>query len=204
MSRRGSFKFFWRFVNGSELEGVMVAATTSFVSIGWRPADLTTNCRNFPFDAPAPNIKGNPLHAMDCQDIVVAKVKGNLSNVGDYYTRDRSTPRKDVVYGGHDDLTAAVGWEDGGETTVMFRKRIKGVKDLGKQDHEFNGRMNLIWAVGQAGNEFYQDDELKYHSSGRGQRTIEVNGAVRTMPIPKNDITFFTSLSLIFLLKRST
>ena len=42
-------------------------------------------------------------------------------NVGDYYTRDRSTPRRDEFYGGNDDLTAAVGWEENGVTTIMFR-----------------------------------------------------------------------------------
>ena len=42
-------------------------------------------------------------------------------NTGDYYTRDRSTPRRDEFYGGNDDLTAAVGWEENGVTTIMFR-----------------------------------------------------------------------------------
>ena len=58
---------------------------------------------------------------MDCQDIIVGKVQGDLSNVGDYYTRDRSTPKRDEFYGGKDDLTAAVGWEENGITTIMFR-----------------------------------------------------------------------------------
>ena len=46
---------------------------------------------------------------------------GLTLNVGDYYTRDRSTPRRDEFYGGNDDLTAAVGWEENGVTTIMFR-----------------------------------------------------------------------------------
>ena len=57
--------------------------------IGWRPSSLTVSCRNFPEDAPPPLVPRNPLHGMDCQDIIIAKVKGDSSNVGDYYTRDR-------------------------------------------------------------------------------------------------------------------
>ena len=41
---------------------------------------------------------------MDCQDIIIGRARGNFSNIGDYYTRDRSTPRRDEVYGGKDDL----------------------------------------------------------------------------------------------------
>ena len=58
-------------------------------NIGWRPSSITASCRSFPDDAPPPLLKGNPLHGMDCQDIIVAKVNGDSSNVGDYYTRDR-------------------------------------------------------------------------------------------------------------------
>ena len=29
------------------------------------------------------------LHAMDCIDIVIGTAKGQLSRIGDYYTRDR-------------------------------------------------------------------------------------------------------------------
>ena len=44
---------------------------------------------------------------MDCQDIIIGRARGNFSNIGDYYTRDRSTPRRDEVYRGKDDL---IGW----------------------------------------------------------------------------------------------
>ena len=40
----------------------------------------------------------------------------------------RSTPRRDEVYGGQDDLTAAIGWESDGVTTVMFRKPASGAQ----------------------------------------------------------------------------
>ena len=40
----------------------------------------------------------------------------------------RSTPRRDEVYGGQDDLTAAIGWEENGVTTVMFRKPASGAQ----------------------------------------------------------------------------
>ena len=41
--------------------------------------------------------------------------------------------------------------------------------------------MTLIWAYGQSGNEFYAEDELKYHSGrNRGRFTL---GKKRLVPI---------------------
>ncbi len=103
---------------------------------------------------------------MDCQDIVIASVReGSLSNVGDYYTRDRSTPQRDEFYGGDSDLTAAIGWEEDGTTTVMFRRPLKGGA---KADHDFGGELEFIWAHGRDDKDFYAEDEIKYHGSNRG------------------------------------
>ena len=44
-----------------------------------------------------------------------------LHRVGDYYTRDRSTPQPDSFYGGEDDLSGAEGWVSDGNTHIMFR-----------------------------------------------------------------------------------
>ena len=41
--------------------------------------------------------------------------------MGDYYTRDRSTPQPDSFYGGEDDLSSAEGWVSDGNTHIMFR-----------------------------------------------------------------------------------
>lgn len=38
---------------------------------------------------------------------------------------NRSTPRVDSFWGGHDDITAASGFEENGVTTIMFRKKIQ-------------------------------------------------------------------------------
>ena len=38
----------------------------------------------------------------------------------------RSTPLFDEVYGGQDDLTAAFGYEENGETTILFRRKLEG------------------------------------------------------------------------------
>lgn len=38
----------------------------------------------------------------------------------------RSTPRVDSFWGGKNDLTAAVGFEKDGVTTIAFRKKLKG------------------------------------------------------------------------------
>ncbi|MFH4974045.1 hypothetical protein AB6A40_000754 [Gnathostoma spinigerum] len=39
-----------------------------------------------------------PLHAMDCTDIVVGSVEDGRSRINDMYTRDRSTPLRDVWF----------------------------------------------------------------------------------------------------------
>jgi len=68
------------------------------------------------------------LTAMDCADITIGAARGNLSRVGDFYTRDRTTPRHDEFYGGTQSLTAAVGSESSdGVTTIMFRKKLIGM-----------------------------------------------------------------------------
>jgi len=74
---------------------------------------------------------------MDCTDIVVGLARGSVSKVYDSYTRDRSTPQPDEFFGGQDDLTAAVGYEEDGETTIAFRKKIRGEKliELGRKQH---------------------------------------------------------------------
>jgi hypothetical protein len=39
----------------------------------------------------------------------------------------RSTPRFDTFWGGKNDLTAAMGFEKDGITTILFRKKLKGI-----------------------------------------------------------------------------
>eukprot|EP00092_Neocalanus_flemingeri_P024776 GFUD01026865.1.p1 GENE.GFUD01026865.1~~GFUD01026865.1.p1 ORF type:complete len:678 (-),score=153.52 GFUD01026865.1:380-2230(-) len=115
--------------------------------------------------------------------------RGSTSRILDYYTRDRSTPQRDNFWDGDDDLTAAIGWEEDGETTIIFRKKLSA---NGPTDHSItNEEMHIIWATGQeqgmyshspasgleAGNpsvpNFYHDDELKYHGKdNRGVTTI--------------------------------
>ena len=67
------------------------------------------------------------LHPMDCTDVIIGSARGKLSRVGDYYTRDRSSPRSDAFYGGgKNSLTAAIGQEENGVTTILFRRKLKG------------------------------------------------------------------------------
>jgi hypothetical protein len=50
-----------------------------------------------------------------------------------------------------------------------FRKRV----DSGHPaDHEFYGKLKLIWAHGRSDDPFYHEDELKYHGGNRGQYTL--------------------------------
>ena len=60
----------------------------------------------------------------------------------------RSTPRRDdTFYGGTNDLTAAVGFERDGETTILFRKKLgaDAFSDAAITDDE----LHVIWAIGQ-------------------------------------------------------
>lgn len=49
--------FYWRILKDSrELEGILVANSTTWIGIGWRPSDLGPSCRAFPIikDIPEP------------------------------------------------------------------------------------------------------------------------------------------------------
>ncbi len=52
--------------------------------------------------------------------------RGSLGRVLDAYTRDRSTPHPDPFFGGEEDLTAALAYEEDGETVVAFRRKVRG------------------------------------------------------------------------------
>lgn len=52
--------FYWRILKDSkELEGVLVANSTTWIAIGWRPSDLGPTCRAFPMIEDRP--KDEPL-----------------------------------------------------------------------------------------------------------------------------------------------
>ncbi|XP_073961160.1 uncharacterized protein isoform X2 [Choristoneura fumiferana] len=139
---------------------------------------------HFPAHEYVPKFDFNP---MDCTDIVIGTARGNYHRVLDYYTRDRSTPRVDTFWGGHDDITAASGFEENGVTTIMFRRKLQAKEPT---DHSIvDDVMHVIWARGQepgqyrhappsgleqgkaAVKDFYRQDELKYHGHG-GQRGV--------------------------------
>ena len=86
---------FWRVQDG-EVEIIVEASTLTWVGVGWRPADSTKSCQRFPSDAPAP--QGTDFHAMDCTDIVIGVARGEAGSISDFYTRDRSTPRRDTFW----------------------------------------------------------------------------------------------------------
>ncbi|KAL1129683.1 hypothetical protein AAG570_012628 [Ranatra chinensis] len=119
------------------------------------------------------------FNAMDCTDMVIGTARGMTFRIWDYYTRDRSTPRVDTFWGGKNDLTAAMGFEKDGVTTILFRKKLIATEPT---DHSIeNAMMHIIWARGQeignyvhvpmsglesetaSVNDFYRPDELKYH-----------------------------------------
>ncbi|XP_040570734.1 uncharacterized protein [Lepeophtheirus salmonis] len=183
--------FYWRLLEDESLfEGIITAKTTSYLAVGWRPDGLDKSCHDvFPTDAM--KIIGRDFHPMDCLDIVLGAVKNGLSRVGDYYTRDRSTPQLDELFWGQsDDLKAAGGWEENGRTYIRF---IKSVSANGGSDQDFYGKVHLAWAHGRNDDSFYRQDEIKYHGKNRGYALIMVG----TEPLSNSKITFITSMVLL-------
>jgi hypothetical protein len=133
---------------------------------------------------------------MDCTDMVVGMARGNTHRIGDFYTRDRSTPRRDAFWDGEDDLTSAMGWEVDGVTTIVFRKPLQANSPT---DHSIGmEEMHVIWATGQEQGayshspasgletgepsvpDFYKEDELKYHGKeNRGVVSINFRDEVK-------------------------
>lgn len=128
---------------------------------------------------------------MDCTDIIIGMARGTSYRIGDYYTRDRSTPRKDEFWGGRDSLTAALGYERNGVTTILFRRKLTANEPT---DHEIrDGNMQVIWAKGQEPDkyvhqpasgiekarisvkDFYKVDELKYHGHRMQRGAVTMN-----------------------------
>ncbi len=58
--------------------------------------------------------------------MVVGKVMDRYTHIGDYYTRDRATPRLDSFWGGMSDITAAGGMQYGDMSRLVFRKKLEG------------------------------------------------------------------------------
>ena len=95
------------------------------------------------------------------------------------------------MYGGGNDLTAAMAYEENDETVMVFRKPLIATHP---SDHSIEeGLMHIIWAHGQnpekyshaprSGIEadkpsipdFYKEDELKYHGKiHRGDRKLQL------------------------------
>lgn len=160
-------KVYWR-QEDHHVEIVAEFETESWVAVGWRPADSSKSCQRFPEDAPPP--LGSDFHAMDCTDIVIGLSKNGRGMIGDFYTRDRSTPRIDSFWGGEDDIVDGDVWEEDGKTIMRFRKKNSA---NGQADHPFQGKLQMIWATGQPQDAFYKNDQLKYHGGQRGVFAIE-------------------------------
>jgi len=130
---------------------------------------------------------------MDCSDIILGSARGPYSRIRDSYSRGRHTPLPDSLWGGRDDLTAAMGWEDSssGVTTLVFRRRIDRTGD--GPDHPLTGDSLVIWARGQEPGEtvadpdarldpgsptvshFYTRDEPKYHGLGSQRGSLFID-----------------------------
>lgn len=58
--------------------------------------------------------------------MVIASARTKYSRVYDSFSRDRSTPKADTYFGAMNSLTAAIGKEENGVTTILFRRKLKG------------------------------------------------------------------------------
>jgi hypothetical protein len=206
-----SMTLYWKILETSnEIEMVAKSTSKTWIAIGWRPNGINKACKQFwgmdksriPKTVPRfkrqaevdKNKKFAPkgeFHDMDCTDIVIGVAKGDLGRVVDSYTRDRSTPLPDELYGGASDLQAALAYEDEEGTVMVFRKPLTANHP---SDHSIEeGLMHVIWAVGQKqgmyshaprsgienGNpsipDFYKEDEIKYHGKkNRGARQLNL------------------------------
>ena len=208
-----TFTLYWKVLEESEeIEFAVRSLSKSWLAVGWRPTQLTKACKSF-WGKPSDNVprlrfrrqasagldentikqftpKGE-FHDMDCTDIVIGAASGERGRVVDSYTRDRSTPLPDQLYGGHSHLTAALVYEEGDTTVMVFRKPLLATEP---SDHSITaGLMHVIWAEGQkpgryshsprsgieADNpsepDFYKEDEIKYHGrKNRGERKLEL------------------------------
>jgi len=186
----GGNRLHWR-VEADQVEMIVEAPTLSWVGVGWRPADAAKSCQAFPSDAPAP--RGKDFHPMDCTDVVVGMARGERGAVADYYTRDRSTPRRDAFWGGKDDLTSGSVWESNGKTFLRFKKRIRD----DSADHPFQGKLHFVYATGQL-DDFYKADQLKYHGR-KAQRGIAVIDAPEQAAYSVDAFTILLVLVLVLL-----
>lgn len=60
----------------------------------------------------------------------------------------------DTFWGGKSDLTAAMGFEKDGVTTILFRKKLQATEPT---DHSFEKElMHVIWARGQVMDAIYK------------------------------------------------
>lgn len=97
----------------------------------------------------------------------------------------------DTFWGGKNDLTAAMGFEKDGVTTILFRKKLEAKE---ASDHSIEKElMHVIFAQGQekgkyvhvpksgvesAGasvKDFYRPDELKYHGHKDQRGVVALN-----------------------------
>lgn len=162
----------WRVIE-DEIEMIYEAPTDSWVGLGWKSSDLAwPECQKFPSHIPAPFKRDQKQ--MDCTDMVIGLARGDMGRVGDFYSRDRSTPREDTFWGGEDDLVSGHAWDKNGMTIVRFIRSLDG----GVADHPLRGKLTVVWAYGgwadgKVDDDFYKEDQLKFHGHSRDRIGVD-------------------------------
>ncbi|XP_077981039.1 uncharacterized protein LOC144436193 isoform X2 [Glandiceps talaboti] len=189
-----SVVMYWKILkDSSEIEIALEVHGSSWAAVGWKPEGVSGDCTDFPIDRDGyPDRDADDhrkrkrdervLYSMECSDMVIGlAVQDNYHRIGDYYSRDLSTPNLDEWFGGNYSLTAAAATQNDGITVIKFRKPLYATE---KQDYNIeNGLMKIIWARGQeigeyhpgpadyeVNKEFYKPDEFKWHGKDEEQR----------------------------------
>ncbi|CAD6194044.1 unnamed protein product [Caenorhabditis auriculariae] len=178
------------------------------VEVGWRPEKLHNSCRLFPHledtrpdtaevdeetrlhQVPKQAMPKNngfletalnaELHPMDCLDVIMASVTDGRLRIGDFYSRDRSTPLEDYWYDGEMSVVAAYGVEVDGRTIVMFRRQIR---EFEPTDHPLGP--NSLFVAWAKGTDTFQNDFFQYHGANRGSAVMSLSKPTKTPLKPK-------------------
>ncbi|XP_071958768.1 DBH-like monooxygenase protein 1 [Antedon mediterranea] len=125
----------------------------------------------------------SPNGGMPGSDIVVGWVKNGKAFISDRHATAYAKPEADTSQ----DYTLLYGREEGGRTTIGFSRALKTCDD---KDNVLNDdTMRIIWAVNNLDPEDY--DDLAYHGSSRGVRSVLLTAAIENRVELPNDAEYF-------------
>ncbi|XP_071957735.1 DBH-like monooxygenase protein 1 homolog [Antedon mediterranea] len=140
MNAEYDFKLKWR-IDGGDILLEISADTMGYVAIGF-----------------------SPNGGMPGSDIVIGWVRNGQPYLSDRYATEYAKPEADTSQ----DYTLLYGREEGGRTTVGFRRALNTCDD---KDNVINDdTLRVIWAVNNM--DPVNSDDIIYHGTSRGVRSI--------------------------------